>query len=537
MKKTVVFMLLCCMLLSLASCQKTPAAKNGSETVSAGETGAPAAVDGTADPANEAGVRIEALSTAYGEQAVSDGEYVYFTVHSNDDPQAFNPNTDGLYRADLSLKDPVRLARGECRSPVLDGELVYFFMEDEAGTSAVCSVDKNGSGIRRIVRDAEGAQSLGLLDGRIFYVQDGALCTVEDTDTGEVGRYAPTHFDVYQRVLQAQPTGDGRIWLSAQDPQDLSVMLYIYEPAEGKAWSVVSMVGSFAAAGDTVYFFLSPEERAADADYRQFEYVLMKMGWDCEPSATGLKGRFGGELLAYGQYLFYTKYTEVEEKVSLGEVTVRKLYCYDTQTGAETALPRDEFIGIDISPRGITAGRLFYYAYDYFSNIAGDEEFLECCCCDLAGSGQPVVLNPLAGGASDSPGVTADDIAVKELIEQREREREEELKNTPYGPGSSTLYLKAEKQSACFRLVRMDGTTEFMVLLAPGESVTKTFLCGKYILKVARGETWISDEEAFGPSGKYSTTDAFNFESGGAYEISTGTHGSFRGDSQSGFTD
>jgi hypothetical protein len=61
----------------------------------------------------------------------------------------------------------------------------------------------------------------------------------------------------------------------------------------------------------------------------------------------------------------------------------------------------------------------------------------------------------------------------------------------------------------------MDGSTEFMVLLSPGEETSRSFPCGRYTLKTAEGDTWISDEEAFGDAGHYSTTDIFTFEAGG----------------------
>ena len=100
-----------------------------------------------------------------------------------------------------------------------------------------------------------------------------------------------------------------------------------------------------------------------------------------------------------------------------------------------------------------------------------------------------------------------------------------------------TLCLSApDDKSACYRLVRMDGSTEFMVLLSPGEETSRSFPCGRYTLKTAEGDTWISDEEAFGDAGHYSTTDIFTFEAGGAYEISSGTRGDFYSDDAGGFT-
>ncbi len=119
----------------------------------------------------------------------------------------------------------------------------------------------------------------------------------------------------------------------------------------------------------------------------------------------------------------------------------------------------------------------------------------------------------------------------------RKAAEEEALRNEPYGPGTSTLYLSApDDKSACYRLVRMDGSTEFMILLSPGEKTNKRFSCGRYTLKTAEGDTWISNEEAFGAASDYSTTDVFTFEEGGAYEISTGARGDFYSDDAGGFT-
>ena len=105
-----------------------------------------------------------------------------------------------------------------------------------------------------------------------------------------------------------------------------------------------------------------------------------------------------------------------------------------------------------------------------------------------------------------------------------------------YGPGRVTLQLSASNLSACYRLLRTDGTEEFRVFLSPGQTVSKSFYAGKYKLKVAEGTTWISDSKAFGSSGYYSQTDTYTFEAGGSYSIkSSTTHGDFRNTTASGF--
>ena len=126
----------------------------------------------------------------------------------------------------------------------------------------------------------------------------------------------------------------------------------------------------------------------------------------------------------------------------------------------------------------------------------------------------------------------------EEAKKQYEEEQQRKLDNEPYGPGTSSLYLKAQGRTTCYKLFRVNGTVEFQVLLSPGNSVTKKFPSGRYRLKVAVGDTWISDEEAFGASGVYQSTDLFTFEPGSSYKVGSGSgfEGGFFQGSQQGFT-
>ena len=538
MKKIISFLALIAVILSITSCGNSTSRRSTDGEAEKSASGSAADRSGDEYADEPRGVSVEALASSRGEHAVSDGEYIYFTVHSDDDAASIAPETDGLYRATLSLEDPVRLARGDCHSLVLDGGSLYFIMEDVSGDCAVCSIDLESLNIRRIIRDVDGATDLGICGGHLFYVYMSELCYVDDMESGKVSTYSPESFNAaFYTVFQAQSSADGKIWLSAQNSSDLSVMLYTFDPEEGKPWGVAGIGSRFTVADDGTVYFTYPVEGQPDyEDYRQYEYLLMKMEDIGEVSSMNFTGRFSGDFFSYGNYLFYTKYTEVEEKAGEGASTARKLYCYDTQTGEEYAIDRDAFVGIDISIRGITCGRLFYNTYEYFSPQPDDEEFCDCRSCDLTDADGTVTLNTLVASATDTQALLADDEITERQIEEREREREEELKNEPYGPGTSSLYLTAGNRMACYRLVRMDGSTEFQVLLSAGEETTQSFPCGRYVLKVARGDEWISDEEAFGDAGSYSSTNTFKFEDGGYYEISTGTQGSFYGDSKAGFT-
>ena len=106
-----------------------------------------------------------------------------------------------------------------------------------------------------------------------------------------------------------------------------------------------------------------------------------------------------------------------------------------------------------------------------------------------------------------------------------------------YGPGESSLFLKVGDRSACYRLFRVGGELECEAFLEPGYyNKTVSFPAGRYKLRIAEGDTWISDEEAFGEEGRYSVIDYFNYEEGETYGITETTgNGNVYGDSAGGF--
>ena len=106
-----------------------------------------------------------------------------------------------------------------------------------------------------------------------------------------------------------------------------------------------------------------------------------------------------------------------------------------------------------------------------------------------------------------------------------------------YGPGESSLYLKAGERPACYRLVRVGGELECEVFVEPGHTNKPvSFPSGRYKLRMAEGDTWISDEEAFGDKGRYSVIDYFNYEEGETYRITETTDsGNVYSDSAGGF--
>ena len=94
-----------------------------------------------------------------------------------------------------------------------------------------------------------------------------------------------------------------------------------------------------------------------------------------------------------------------------------------------------------------------------------------------------------------------------------------------YGPGTSKLYLRRmDGTKTCYRLYRVGGGLEFEAKLFDTDAnKTVSFPSGTYILRIARGSEWISDEEAFGPNGRYSVIYYQSYKPGETYEITTTT--------------
>ena len=115
----------------------------------------------------------------------------------------------------------------------------------------------------------------------------------------------------------------------------------------------------------------------------------------------------------------------------------------------------------------------------------------------------------------------------------------ETLKPAPIGGGGSvTIQLQTGSKATCYKLYRA-GSTQGMpvrlVYLEPNTSGSMSFDPGTYVLKIASGKTWLGDDQAFGKSGSYSRSDAYDFTPG-IYEITTSTtHGDFQSSSMSGF--
>ncbi|MBQ9022033.1 MAG: hypothetical protein IJ113_08510 [Eggerthellaceae bacterium] len=435
----------------------------------------------------------------YGSLMVSDGEYLYLSYRSNDEEKG------GLYRIDLNLSHAERIDGGYAQGLCLKGVELYY-------------IDNIGYGIDE--------PSYRCLDTQ----------TLHASEVSE---------DSYSQALMEV---DPRLAFTAPDD-----------------------VRHLAVVGNVAYFdeYLGSSEGGSsnENEVPMYDHVLSyrgQMGDNTQTEATWQhRGYSEGLVSAYGDYVFYNRPWAIgartgsvaadsesgakpfENMVGDAEVDPDDIEppagqrdqdedaareedtpCfYDTKTGETMVLARNYGLTLGLYVVNVNAGYMLVSSYDD-AVCDGDSLYLE----KLDDPSVSVWVNSLVSGAAQAS-------AFEEREAAEAAAEQEALDNEPYGPGTSALVLSApDDKQACYRLVRMNGSTEFMILLQPGETVTQSFPSGRYVLKTAEGESWISDEEAFGPSGDYGSTDVYFFEDGGEYSIGGGTHGDFHNEDASGFT-
>ena len=502
----------------------------------------------------------ESLPTAQGMQLVSDLEHIYFYYDHPSESIVYGE--DGVYSADPNLESATLIFQNDGADPLcLLGDKLYCnsSISVEAidlKSHEIVEATASRSGARSLAPYVAGDLSKGASASLLYATYDDGLLLGVPAANGVLD--SKTLDWVKDDVLRAL-TGDGVAYFSILED---GYQVCSYDMQTGAVNKIAEMATewSFTVVGTDVYFFAEMDGENADSNAPR-KLQLMRADAAGNVSPTGISGDVGGLLYSYGDFVFYTTYIEQaaesddadagksgasgknaakaasgadEEPLFLG----RPSY-YDTVTGGSAIIDRDAYAGMDIALRGVSSG------YLYFDGIVVDEltgrESYNVYLDKLDGSGEMVNVDLLTRDAKTTDQVLAwNEVEAKRLEEMREKadaEYEEALKNEPYGPGTSKLFLKADKdRSACYRLVRMDKSIEFQVLLAPGEKTTQSFPNGRYTLKIAQGKEWISDEEAFGESGEYDTTGVFTFEAGQSYEIGTGTGSNIRNDSLGGFT-
>ncbi len=110
----------------------------------------------------------------------------------------------------------------------------------------------------------------------------------------------------------------------------------------------------------------------------------------------------------------------------------------------------------------------------------------------------------------------------------------------PLNKNFAELNITTKELASCVKLFEAGnvakGAEIRTVFINPKSKCVLRFPAGQYILKIAEGSKWISDELAFGEEGSYISTDPYTFEAGGSYVISSGTRGDFYSESASDFT-
>ena len=513
-------------------------------------------------PASAANVRVpEALPTAQGSHIVSDLEHVYFYY---DHPgESISYGEDGIYCADLNLESATLIFQEyRCDPLCLLGDRLYCNSSTGIESIDLKSLDIASAGDFRsgarslapyVVEGSGGGASAGSKGSMVFATYDDGL---QLGDPGADGALSSKPLDgVNDEVLYAL-TGDGVVYFSCFDD---GYQVCSYDVEKGTMKKIASMENewSFTVVGSDVYFLAEASGGSADHD-GPVDLEIMRADAAGNVSSTGVSGKLGSMLYSYGDFVFYTTYIEQaaesgasengksgnSAKAGKADESEEPLYLgrpsyYDTVSGGSAVIDRATYDGMDMALRGVSGGYLYFdgIVLDELTGMESYNVYLD----RIDGSGDLVNVDLLTSDAKPTDQVLAWNEAEaqreQEESEKARQEYEESVKNEPYGPGTSKLFLKADdKRSACYRLFRMDGSIEFQVLLAPGEKTTQSFPCGRYTLKIAQGTEWISDEEAFGEKGDYDTTELFNFEAGQTYQIGTGTGSNIRNDSQSGFT-
>lgn len=555
MKKALLVIVSMLVLAAIVGCGS---GQGGSQSAAGGQTGQSGKAASARTP--------ESLPTAQGMQLVSDLEHVYFYYDHPSESIVYGK--DGVYSADPNLESATLIFQNDGADPLcLLGDKLYCnssisIEAIDLKSYKIVEATASRSGARSLAPYVTGDLSEGSSASMLYATYDDGLLLGDPAANGVLDS-KPLDW-VKDDVLRAM-TGDGVAYFSVLDD---GYQVCSYDMQTGAVNKIAEMATewSFTVVGTDVYFFAEMDDENGDSNVPK-KLQLMRADAAGNVSPTGISGDVGGLLYSYGDFVFYTTYIEQaaesddadagkssasgkssangknaanatngagEEPLFLG----RPSY-YDTVTGGSAVIDRDAYAGMDIALRGVSGGYLYFdgYVVDELTGSESYNVYLD----KLDGSGEMVNVDLLTRDAKTTDQVLAwNEVEAKRLEEMRAKadaEYEEALKNEPYGPGTSKLFLKADKdRSACYRLVRMDGSIEFQVLLAPGEKTTQSFPNGRYTLKIAQGKEWISDEEAFGQSGEYDTTGVFTFEAGQSYEIGTGTGSNIRNDSLGGFT-
>lgn len=408
---------------------------------------------------------------------------------------------------DPSVAEMLELDREHTKSAVL-------MVSDEQYIYLVYHSDKAIGGLYRIDQKTMKAEKLDSGLYSYLTLQDGVLY------------YFSEEYATYHYIDTEKMEGGG---LSADE---YFAMRAKYNLDTGNKFDFPKGVIYWVHSGDRSYILNSLSKKDVSGEFPQSGYYYsMAYVSQIDGALVNLKNRWQSEkqlkgiILPYGDRFVYTRAFQYEDKS--GNLHTEYVPCfYDPEASEETVLLRNRtynsYDGNNCYVLGVTS--------DYLLLSNADDEFKKDASLYLERIGSTEEGISVEGLVAQASNNTPQE-------KQEKQEQYEKYKDEPYGPGTSSLYLTSPSNMyAAYRLVRMDGTTEFMILMEPGQTRTMKFPSGRYTLKIAKGKTWISDDEAFGASGSYSTTNVFSFKAGTTYQIGTSTQGNVYKDNASGFT-
>lgn len=434
-----------------------------------------------------------------GFRMVSDGPYLYYCQY----------DFPGLRKLNAGLSKEVLLTDEDCRYLTLAGDRLYYFVPE----SGFWTMKTDGS-------DREQLGSIGDVDGLIysedslFYLSKGNIFRKEIRQSND-GTPASENGNAFavneeESYIQSKPVisdyaisfviDGGYLFYTTRIDNDLKIFRTDLN-GEGIK-EIADHVGSDIYPWNGQLYYL--EEDATGDELK----VLTRI---CSISRDGSDKKIlfeelsaGGKFSLSNGIIYFTRYRAGGPDNFEGNY----LYRMNTEGGEVTGL----YDNYEVSDILQTAGNILW-----FNNFSYETGATTNYLGSGLGSGTLVAMEGLHASAtrSDSLGPYVD----------------------IYGPGISHLLLIPGSSSACFKLVRTDGTIEFTKMMQPDTSEKVDFPSGRYTLKIARGDAWLGDEQAFGPAGEYSTTDLFQFKPGMTYEIKSGNRGDFTQDNMEGFVE
>ncbi len=432
-----------------------------------------------------------------GFRMVTDGTYIYYSQYEN----------PGLRKLDSTLKNETLLAEENCLYLNLADDWLFYVVPD----SGIWQIKTDGTGRQQLL-EANDVEWLTLADNRLFYLKKGSLYSVNLSFDG-------ASIQNMEADYGAAAAEDDAVFSESIPVMDVYIESFVID--------------------SNIIFYIA----RVDNDLKIFRMDLNG------EEIKELAGKVGSTIFPYNGRLYY-----LEEEPTEDELTRNVRICSIDHSGNDRIVHFEE-----LSAGGeftLSNGLIYFtryraggpenfegnylYKLDPVSNeVTGLYENLEIST-TLEAAGDIIWLNNYSYETSATTDYLgrADGcplVSMETLHATAQRSDSLGIYVERYGPGSSHLVLIPGKQSACYKLVRTDGTLVFTKMMEPNSQETVDFPSGRYTLKIAKGDTWLGDEEAFGPGGEYSTTDIFTFKPNGTYKITSGDRGDFSSDSMDGF--